>query len=132
MNFFVSENCQSFDFHLSGVVQQALYFDKHHGGKVFAHAPAIALTYFTPVLEIFGPVGDIDRQPSDLIGPATCLLHYGNHVRQRTIKLFDKFRGNDSLLAVPAHLAGDKKETSRVSQNSIRVTMWFSKRLGVD
>jgi hypothetical protein len=132
MNFFVSENCQSLNFHLCGMVQQALYFDKHHGGKVFSHVPAIALTNFTPVLKILGSVGDVDRQPSDLIGPSTSLLDYGNHIRQRTIKLFDKFRIDDSLLVVPAHLAGNEEKPSRVSQDPIRVAVRFSKRLGID
>ena len=102
------EDRDRFDFYLRRVIKQALHFDQHHRGKMFAQMRAIAAANLFAPLAILRLIGNIHNQPCDLLRGSARLRDNCHDIRERAIELRHEICADDRLFLVPADLSGDE------------------------
>jgi len=97
---------------LRAVVEQTLYFNQHHRGKMFPHLRAITFSDLFHSRPIPVLIGYINGESRDRFRTAARFARHGNNVGERAIELLDKVVTDNVLLFVPGNLAGDEKQST--------------------
>src|SRR4030095_6859438 len=104
-----TQDGNTFDLHLCGVVEQAFNFNQDHCRIVFTEVLLITLSYFLPSLAVLILISDVDNQSGHISrSPASFAQHRGD-VSQGLVKLRYEVTTNNLLRLIPGDLAGDEE-----------------------
>src|SRR5207249_8714122 len=98
---FVRYNGGRLDLHFGPLVDQRLYLDRRHRGKVPAHHVAIGDAEFALRGDIFTLVDDIPGHAHDVLRLPAGLAEHGDHVGERGLRLSYEVVRLELLAGVP-------------------------------
>jgi hypothetical protein len=123
----------AFDLDLRAVFEEALDFDKRHGGIVTAHLLAPTQAYLSAARSILFFVRDVDDQASDAAWRAASFRHDREHISESAVKLLYEIIAHQSLRLIPTNLPRDKEEPHiGLGQQPVRVATWLPQAFWID
>ena len=127
------QNRHTLNLDLGLILQQPVDFNQDHCRIMLSHSRAVPLADFFGAPPVLVPIGNVNHQASYLFRSSSGCDDDRDYIRQRAIKLRYQIITDNSLIFIPANLAGNEEQpATRRSQNTVSIAARRAEGFGID